>query len=85
MDSAGGGDAVSAARKCRTCRSSYVGVHCKPCDSKRATAHVKALRAVVKALGGIDRARELARRYPPPAPAVQPETRRGDASDELFQ
>lgn len=85
VNSAGRCVAVSTPRKCRTCRRPYVGAHCKPCDARRSTARVKTLRDVVRALGGVERAREFARRYPPPAPAVQPETRRGDASDELFQ
>lgn len=77
--------AVTAPRKCRACGRPIPERHCKPCDARRSTARVKTLRDVVRALGGVERARELARRYPPPAPAVQPETRRGDASDELFQ
>lgn len=81
---------MSARRKCRRCGEKFSGVRCNPCESKRATARVKTLRDAVRALGGVERARELARLYPPPNPPAPPAATparalRGDASDELFQ
>lgn len=81
---------MSARRTCRACGRPIPKRHCKPCDARRSTARVKLLRDVVRALGGVERARELARLYPPlnlPAPPARApiSTLRGDASDELFQ